>query len=464
MQSQNIRALRLLAAGLMTSSLLACFQTRDTTLPMSPAQLKSVQGSASDARGNHQEAKPPRYTIVDLGTLGGSMSAATGLNNRGWLAGSSTTPGDGYEHAFLWRKGVMTDVGRSFGSLNSFTSDAAPINDAGAITSFYITNTPDPYGEVFCSGVPGSASDICLPFIWRNGRATMLPLPGGHNGLPNQINNRGEIAGTGEEGRPDETCVPPQVLDQVAVVWGPKNEAIRKLPPYGNDTQASAFGINDKGEVVGTSGKCKFFLRSFGYIEAILWRNGRPINLGNLGGRLFNIGFSINNKSEVTGQASTSGSHGFHTFLWRNGKMSDLGTLPGDRISLGNSINDRTQIVGLSFPPGSSTMHGFLWQRGVMYDLNTLIPAHSDIIVLEALGINARGQIAGWGLDRNASALSGFLATPCDGQNPDHKGCEDARGAGSSVPLPQNVRQTLIRWNALHHIHLQPETGGPTNE
>ena len=425
-------------------------------LPVMFTPVDSVQKNYAKTHRGSQGRERPRYTITDLGTLGGSFSAGTGLNNQGWVTGSATTPGDQYFHAFLWQKGMMTDIGSSFGPLNSFTADAPTINDPGVVSGFYITDTPDPNGEDFCNGVPVNGTDICLPFVWRKGSATQLQLPGGNNAMPNQVNSRGEIVGVGEKGLPDPTCVPPQILDQVAVIWGPKKNQMRELPPYRNDTQASAIGVNDKGEVVGTSGKCKLFNQSFGYIEAVLWRDGQPINLGNLGFRLFNIGFSINNKSEVTGQASTpktccGGFHLFHAFLWRNGVMTDLGILPGDLSSLGNNINDRSQIVGLS--ETLSSTRGFLWQNGKMYDFNSLIPKHASFNVLETLGINNRGQVAGWGIPGNASSLHAFLATPCDAENPDLEGCRDARGDTAVIVPPEKVRLTLIRLNALHHTY-----------
>jgi probable HAF family extracellular repeat protein len=46
------------------------------------------------------------YTVVDLGTLGGSFSysEATGINSAGHVVGMSNTTSDEF-HAFFWEKG-----------------------------------------------------------------------------------------------------------------------------------------------------------------------------------------------------------------------------------------------------------------------------------------------------------------------------------------------------------------------
>jgi len=64
--------------------------------------------------------KLPHYTVIDLGTLRGTYSNAYGINNSGWLSGISTLPGDTEIRAFLWRNGVMIDLG-TFGGQNSAT-------------------------------------------------------------------------------------------------------------------------------------------------------------------------------------------------------------------------------------------------------------------------------------------------------------------------------------------------------
>ena len=48
--------------------------------------------------------------MIDLGTLGGNGSQAFGINNRGQVVGSSDTAG-GQMNAFFFSDGAMTDLG-----------------------------------------------------------------------------------------------------------------------------------------------------------------------------------------------------------------------------------------------------------------------------------------------------------------------------------------------------------------
>jgi probable HAF family extracellular repeat protein len=50
------------------------------------------------------------YTLIDLGTLGGSSSNPTAINNKGQVIGGSLTAGDLASHAFLYSDGTMTDL------------------------------------------------------------------------------------------------------------------------------------------------------------------------------------------------------------------------------------------------------------------------------------------------------------------------------------------------------------------
>ncbi len=92
-----------------------------------------------------QNQQSPRYSVADLGTLGGTFGEANALNNKAWVVGDAFLPGDTVRHAFLWRKGVMKNLG-TLGGPNSL---AAALNERGEITGFSDTSTPDPLGEIF---------------------------------------------------------------------------------------------------------------------------------------------------------------------------------------------------------------------------------------------------------------------------------------------------------------------------
>jgi uncharacterized membrane protein len=56
-----------------------------------------------------QRDKLSRYRVIDLGTLGGTFSVATEINNKGFVAGTSSTLSNTFAlHVFLWRKGTSS--------------------------------------------------------------------------------------------------------------------------------------------------------------------------------------------------------------------------------------------------------------------------------------------------------------------------------------------------------------------
>ena len=376
-----------------------------------------------------QRKKHVQYTVTDLGTLGGSFSEPHGINKRDWIVGASTTEGDLELHAFLWRHGMMTDLG-TLGGPNSIAGTLAEDAKNGQIPGLAETSTLDPLGEDFCGF---GTHLICLAFLWQDGVMHPLPAAGGNNSIGAEVNRRGQVVGTTENNTPDPTCPPPQVLQIVGAIW--RNGQIeQQLPPFPGDSAAAAQAINDRGHATGSTGLC-FPSR------AVLWRDGQVIDLGNLGSTFFNAPFDINNRDEVVGQANLPGDQVQHAFLWtKKTGMQDLGTLPGDPNSSTESINNKGQIAGVSYvAPGNG--RAFLWEDGVMTNLNTLA-CPGSIYLANALDINDEGQIVGDSILSNGD-IHAYLATPTDE-------CERKRGSsphgseGQPVISP-NIQKLLQR-------------------
>jgi probable HAF family extracellular repeat protein len=366
----------------------------------------------------------PRYTITDLGSLGGPPGTPYFITNNGLAGGAAAMP-DGSMHLALWYKGVKLNIGTP--GLGGPNSAGFGVNERGQAVGQAQTSVPN--GEDFCGfnayGLPPSGT-ACLPFLWQNGVMSKLPTlvdkngKAGNNGAANSINNRGQVAGWAENTLrdPDPACTVSQFKP---VTW--VNGAIHELPTYAGDPDGVAAAINDNGQAVGASGTCSPFNPNSGlYLvenHALLWeKDGSVHDLGNLGGAgglAGNHACAINNQGQVVGHSELSHNSTFHGFLWtKETGMRDLGTLSGDAASLALGINDRGDVVGASLD-ASFNPRAVLRQNGAMVDLNTLIPAGSPLFLLLALSINSNGEIVGLAFHPSTGDLHAFLATPRNG-------------------------------------------------
>ncbi|MDX6249233.1 MAG: hypothetical protein QOF10_2593 [Kribbellaceae bacterium] len=147
-----------------------------------------------------------------------------------------------------------------------------------------------------------------------------------------------------------------------------------------------ALGVNDDGAVVGKSETAD------GARHAVLWRDGRIIDLGTLGG-LNSVACDVNRHGVVVGTSETAGG-ARHAFIWRDGQMVDLGG-PGSlggTLVCATAINDRGWVVG-SGMTAKGRVHAFVWWAGEMIDLGTLVPGVYQSS--HAFDVNDRGRIVG---------------------------------------------------------------------
>ncbi len=395
-------------------------QPRALTCVVTIALFAALTVSVPLSAQTPQKNQPLKYYVFNLGAPLGGAPEAVGINNLGWISGGANLAGNTVVNAELWVGSPM-----NLGTLGGPNSNVAWPNHStkGEIVGITETAQPNPFGEpwscfaFFPSATP--TGDVCVGFAWQDGVMTALsPLPGGYDSYAAGVNNKGQVAGWAENGIHDPTCnAPVQVLQFEAVIWGPKLDHMTQLPPYPGDPDSAATAINDKGQVVGISGLCSNAVGGASAEHALLWENGVPTNLGNIGGGAWNTPVALNNQGEVVGFANSSGDQNAAlspaAFIWTQATgMQALPLLSGDTNSIAFDINEKGQVVGQSV---GATFRAFLYEDGMMLDLNALIQPDSSLYLTNAQGINDRGEIAGTALDTATGAVVAFLAVPAYG-------------------------------------------------
>ncbi len=307
-----------------------------------------------------EAADAPRYTITDLGTLGGTTSYARSLNNVGQIVGWAETSA-GSQQAFIWQNGQMRPLHPIAGAT---AGDAWSINDNGTVVGTNNGWTANDYHAV----VWQSGNDVASRLFSDAANSEAL-------GINNQGNMVGQLSGQGF-----------LLLDGAPQLLG--------------DYAPEA--INAHSASVGAIGNAAFY------------HDGQQLHeINGLGGeRHWAIG--INDAGKVTGESElTSGES--HAFLWSlDGITQDLGALQQDWLSRGRDINNNDEVVGLSlgYEPFA---RAFIWSQTYgMQDLNALVLDLAGWNILEeATAINDLGQIVGhgWTVDGQQHA---FLLTPAE--------------------------------------------------
>ncbi len=219
--------------------------------------------------------------------------------------------------------------------------------------------------------------------------------------------------------------VSPQTIEFKPVIWMkpfPWSQArLQELGTIDGDPDGIAFAINDLGQAVGASGNCGPFnaieQNNLTPFHAVLWRNGNAIDLGNLGGdgRFGGIyATGLNDNGQVVGTSDTTDDASFHAFLWQQDHITDLGTLPGDSYSSATAIGNNGMVLGVSVSATFSP-RAALWRNGTATDMNTLVPQNTALYLESACSINDKGEIIGFAvLKSNPSESHAYLAKPVE--------------------------------------------------
>jgi len=416
-------------------------QLRSRTYLTAAIALMILASSFSLQAQVEQKKQPAKYYVFNLGSPLGGVPEPVGINDLGWISGGANLASNTSVHAVLW-VGAPMDLG-TLGGPNSNVSWPNH-STKGEIAGIAETSQMNPLGEAWsCSAFFfGADGYICRGFAWQDGVMSELPTLGGYDGYAAGVNNQGRVVGWAENTVHDPTCAGTQVLQFEAVIWGPRLNQMTQLPPLAPDPDSAATAINDKDQVVGISGLCSVAVGGASAEHALLWENGVPTDLGNIGGQAWNTPVALNNHGQIVGFANTRGDENAPlsptAFIWT--KASGMKAIPPygtDTNDIAFDVNEKGQIVGQSFNANSGASRAIFWQNNVLSDLNTLVIQPTSLYLTLAQGINDAGEIAGTAIDTSSGETVGFLAVPVfDGSgNPD---------VASSAKLDPHPRQFLL--------------------
>ena len=301
----------------------------------------------------------------------------------------------------------LVDVGTLGGANSSIGFESSPLNalsNDGVFSACSETSTPDPnypnsnpliLGGSY--GLPQPDPLIIHPFQWKNGTLTDLgALPGVNSSCVSHISGNGWIAGQSENGAIDPITGWPETQ---AVIW--KKGKVIDLGTLGG-YESFSIAVNNLGQVVGMAQNSipDSFSLFFGQeARAFLWDHETMRDLGTLGGpdafaidinnggQILGVSYINSNPNQTTGVPTLDG------FLWENGKMIDIpNPLGGTQLSP-YYLSNRGQVVGNANLTGDDFEHGrhpFLWEKGTFADLGTFGGSIGD-----AYKINDANQIVG---------------------------------------------------------------------
>jgi probable HAF family extracellular repeat protein len=242
-------------------------------------------------------------------------------------------------------------------------------------------------------------------YLWSHEQG-VLDLPGvggGKSEIGYDINNLGQIVGIARnlagDLRPVRWDGPDSITDLTTLPgWVSSNIEGNELTK-----------INDNGLMIGT-----VWITDKGLQEALFGVTGWTLIDPLIPEYGVSYPLGLNNKGEVVGTSDTRPGGGQrHAFYWFDGEIQDLGSLPDYPEAEARGINEAGQIVGTCYQNSElgyqTNPRAVIWTSEGIADLNTLVaglPPGQHLT--QAVAINNSGQIICQGYSDNFL----FLLTP----------------------------------------------------
>lgn len=333
-----------------------------------------IAGDAVQSGGASEHAELWVGSPFDLGTLGGPNSAVAwpNKNTRGQIAGIAETAdlnplNEAWSCAqanfpsithhvclgFLWQDGVMSSLPPLPGGIDSY---AAAVNNRGQVVGWAENGIHDST----CNNAPPASQVLQFEaVIWgpELGQLTQLsPFGSDPDSAATAINERGQAVGI------SGLCsnAVGGTSAQHAVLWEPNGMPINLGNFDGGLSWNTPTALNNRGQVAGFANLANTPAGDFNPV-AFLWTREHGIQqLPSLGEDTNSWAWGINDRGHIVGQSLTSN----RAFLYENGVITDLNSLiqPDSSLvlNLANDINDSDEIVGFASDTSTGATVAFL--------------------------------------------------------------------------------------------------------